>query len=105
MSEIAFRKTNENCIWWEPVPATTKPFTSIHLSFALQLHVPMAVAPSAGLWTTMGGHSSAGAGGNSIVAMAPSAARHGSMLKMAGKCPPDQSWFDEDFTALRHPER
>ena len=34
-----------------------------------------------------------------------SLARHNAMLKMAEQCAPDQSWFDEDFTDLRHPGR
>jgi hypothetical protein len=85
------KKGNENRIVWGPVPQTGGVFTSV--SSASNFHGvyatvvprirPLAEPPSA--------------------AFDLSASHYSDMMKMAKKFMPDQSWFDEDFSSLRHP--
>jgi hypothetical protein len=88
----ALRQKNENFILWEPVVATDKPFTSMDCIVPLhQLSIAdfdMALFDKA-----------------AVNRFAVPIIAYDDMVKMAKKSPPDASWFDEDFTNLRHPER
>jgi len=86
---ITTRKKNESTILWDPVAATPgKAFTAIDC--CVDAHAIYAPTDSTAFCNTP---------------MPTPRERHDSMLKMAEKFPPDQSWFEEDFTDLRHPAR
>ena len=98
MSNIALLRRNENFIVWEPVPQTEKVFTSLtSVSTMYGVYTPMASIRSAGL--------PASADDKSEQTKPDLALQYSKMIEMAKKCAPNQSWFDEDFTSLRHPGR
>jgi hypothetical protein len=83
------RKNNDNIIMWDPVPAKGA-FTSIE-SF---VHIYQQYAPelvSSSVFMNECG----------TVSVIP----HDKMLKAAQTWKPDESWYEEDFTNLRHPRR
>lgn len=81
------RKKNENIILWEPITSTGA-FTSIE-SF---VHVYQQYAPEVGSSSVFTNE-----------ACAVSVIPHDKMLKAAQRSRPDDSWYEEDFTNLRHP--
>lgn len=103
MKTIAMHKTNENFICWEPVIASGSPFTAVNETFALH------VIPTQVFVTTDEPSRPRTAGPVELPRKAKAAdaeaARHRAMLAMAKGSPPSSSWFDEDFTNLRHPAR
>jgi hypothetical protein len=86
---IIARKKNDNVILWDPVSAEGA-FTSIK-SF---VHVYQQYAPEPV-------SSSAFTNDSGAVPVLP----HDKMLKAAQRLVPDDAWYEEDFTNLRHPGR
>jgi hypothetical protein len=100
MNAIALRRQNEIFfLWGEPVPATEKPFTSTDRPAAIHEIYTTAISTQIGEPQAFGVKAAANFAGKLRFT------DHDAMLKMAKKFAPDQSWFDEDFTDLRHPGR
>lgn len=81
------RKKNDHIVFWDPVPAEGA-FTLIE-SQVYQRYAPEPASSS--VFTNE--------------PVAASTIPHDKMLKAAQRFMPEQSWYEEDFTNLRHPER
>lgn len=97
MSILTRRQTNKIFILWDPVPVTSSPFTPAGQAFA-----PHVMQSS---WIELNPSGVIPPLDPNIpkLNVDTSMAHYKAMLKMARQSPPDQSWFDEDFTSLRHP--
>jgi hypothetical protein len=91
MNTKVLRRSNESFTWWEPVKATETPFTPIDNVSTRYENYSIEIRDTQGATATTFG----------VAIVLP----HSAMLKMANEFPPDQSWYDEDFAALRHPGR
>ena len=99
MSTFALKKRNQNFIMWEPVPAGQNPFTAISFSTTIrhvytpseQPRTPIAQIDPRKMPTYFAAESTS--------------VRYAAMTELAKGWGPDESWFEEDFTNLRHPGR
>jgi len=99
MSTFALKKRNQNFIVWEPVPASQNPFTAISFSSTIR-HV---YTPSEQPRTQVAQISLQKMPTN--IAAESTSGQYAALTKLARRLVPDVSWFEEDFTKLRHPGR